>query len=83
LESPDSPAACSECWRLRLAITTALEQLEVGDQRAAVDTLLEAGEPPAALRRFPCPNGCGQLFEWSDLAVAHAFRVCRAWEQAA
>jgi hypothetical protein len=55
----------------RLSIVSALEALEVGDQRLAVDILLAAldeGEPVGA-RENRC--ACGRQFEWPGLLDAH------------
>jgi hypothetical protein len=59
----------------RELIVVALEQLEVGDQAAAVLTLLEALEGEPAPRRFPCPY-CSQRFAWPGLVAAHLDRGC-------
>jgi hypothetical protein len=57
----------------RLAITAALEALEAGDQRLAVDVLLdlleEADSPPASHRNV-CPH-CRAAFPWPGLLAQH------------
>lgn len=55
--------------RLRLTIVVALEALEAGDVRLAVDVLLDALEGRHRGPRFACD--CGQVFEWPGLREAH------------
>jgi hypothetical protein len=57
---------------LRTAIVTALESLEAGDQRAAVDTLLAVLEDaPTRARRLSCPR-CRVTFCWPGELEHHA-----------
>jgi hypothetical protein len=55
------------------AITIALDAIEDGDVRAAVDVLLDGleGEAPASL---PCRCSCGRRFRWPGELEGHLFR---------
>jgi hypothetical protein len=75
----DLPAREHRRWyRERIAI--ALEELSMGDQRAAVVTLLYALDGSEIERRFSCPD-CGQRFEWPGLLEKHRLVDCPVlWE---
>jgi hypothetical protein len=57
-----------------LAITAALEALEVGDVRHAEAVLLSALEDGPTERRCKCPE-CGLGFEWPGQRDEHVGRV--------
>jgi hypothetical protein len=62
-------------YRERIAV--ALEWIEAGDQRSAVETLLVAMDGPEVERQFSCPD-CGQRFEWPGLLEKHQTVDCPA-----
>jgi hypothetical protein len=69
----------------RLAIVAALEALEAGDTRLAVDVLLHALEelddgPTVGRRRPRCPH-CQLAFRWPGLLDQHLELV--HWQEAA
>lgn len=68
----------------RLALVAALEALEVGDQRLAVDILLAAIEDDGErVERVRC-DACGLGFTWPGLRAAHRAGGCpAAWREAA
>lgn len=59
--------------RERLGIVVALELLEVGDSRGAIDVLLAALEDDGPSER-PYRCSCGASFEWPGLLHAHEDR---------
>jgi hypothetical protein len=64
-----------------VAIVTALEALEVGDQELAVSVLLNALEDSPRRERCACSD-CGQGFEWPGQRDAHIAAV-HGFEEAA
>lgn len=68
--------------RGRLAIVAAVEALEAGDTRLAVEVLLDAlEESDRPAKRHACPR-CGVPFAWPGQVDAH-LRVVHAWSEAA
>jgi hypothetical protein len=57
-------------WVRRGAVVVALEQLEDGDQKAAVESLLSALEDGQTKRRHRC-HLCRMDFEWPGLLSHH------------
>lgn len=67
----------------RLVLIIALEALEAGDDRLAVDVLLTALEElDDSPRGRPHRCECGQAFEWPGLRAAHR-QFCAYFEAAA
>lgn len=60
----------------RIAVLTALEAFEAGDQELGVVILLDTLEQGRARVRARCP-GCGAGFEWQGLCDAH---IVSCWE---
>lgn len=68
---------------VRLALVSALEALEVDDDRHAVDVLLTALEEiDDSPRGRPHRCECGQAFEWPGLRDAHR-QFCSYFDKAA
>jgi hypothetical protein len=65
----------------RERITVAIDEFGAGDQRAAVDTLLDVLEGPELSKGYACAD-CGQRFEWPGLLERHKIAECLAWERA-
>lgn len=66
---------------LILAVVSALEALEAGDQNLACEILLSALEDGPRERRYVCPD-CGVLYEWPGLRQAHQL-AAHEWQEAA